>query len=48
MHGVFLDTHVLIWYLSRPESLTSEEMHAIDSTVQRGSSLKKYEMRACM
>lgn len=39
MRGVFLDTHVLIWYLSRPDSLTSKELHAIDSAVQRGCAL---------
>lgn len=39
MDGVFLDTHVLIWYLSSPDSLTPKEMHAIDSAVQKGNCL---------
>ena len=38
MDDIFLDTHVPTWQLSRPDSLTSEKFHAIDSHDQKGSS----------
>ena len=39
MHGVFLDTHALIWYLSRPELLSSKELETIESAIQNGQKL---------
>lgn len=35
MDGVLLDTHALIWYLSRPELLFSQELDAIETALQR-------------
>lgn len=39
MYGVFIDTHALIWYLSHPEFLSSQELEAIESVIQNGQKL---------